>query len=121
MLKELDQDNPVTPAEKPTLRKTRSTKKIKKCCNLCICKCPVLTSCSRKPNPPMARVDSNFKPKICPQLGRQFCDQGVELVPLLARRRAQNRPISLSSTDVTKNAIPETRYDNLKKFTLHIR
>lgn len=27
---------------------------------------------------------------------------GVELVPLLAKRRAQQRPISLSSTDVTK-------------------
>lgn len=27
---------------------------------------------------------------------------GVELVPLLARRRAAQRPISLSTTDVTK-------------------
>lgn len=28
---------------------------------------------------------------------------GVELVPLLARRRAMQRPINLSTTDVTKN------------------
>jgi hypothetical protein len=29
-------------------------------------------------------------------------DCGVELVPLLARRRAQQRPVTLSTTDVTK-------------------
>lgn len=28
---------------------------------------------------------------------------GVELVPLLARRRAMQRPVNLSTTDVTKN------------------
>lgn len=65
---------------------------------------------------------------------------GVELVPLLARRRANNRPISLSSTDVTKRTVSNDRYacqlnnnNNMnsshdtanrccfKKFTLHIR
>lgn len=30
-------------------------------------------------------------------------DGGVELVPLLARRRAMQRPVNLSTTDVTKN------------------
>lgn len=34
--------------------------------------------------------------RLCMQSG------GVELVPLLARRRAMQRPISLSTTDVTK-------------------
>lgn len=33
---------------------------------------------------------------------------GVELVPLLAKRRAMQRPISLSTTDVTK-------YPNINK------
>lgn len=36
------------------------------------------------------------KPRTCMISG------GVELVPLLARRRAMQRPISLSTTDVTK-------------------
>lgn len=36
------------------------------------------------------------KPRACMITG------GVELVPLLARRRAMQRPISLSTTDVTK-------------------
>lgn len=36
------------------------------------------------------------KPRTCMITG------GVELVPLLARRRAMQRPISLSTTDVTK-------------------
>lgn len=42
------------------------------------------------------------KPRTCLITG------GVELVPLLARRRAMQRPISLSTTDVTK-------YPNEKK------
>lgn len=42
------------------------------------------------------------KPRACMITG------GVELVPLLARRRALQRPISLSTTDVTK-------YPNEKK------
>lgn len=42
------------------------------------------------------------KPRTCMITG------GVELVPLLARRRAMQRPISLSTTDVTK-------YPNEKK------
>lgn len=43
------------------------------------------------------------KPRTCMITG------GVELVPLLARRRAMQRPISLSTTDVTK-------YPTEKKF-----
>lgn len=43
------------------------------------------------------------KPRTCMITG------GVELVPLLARRRAMQRPISLSTTDVTK-------YPTNKKF-----
>lgn len=42
---------------------------------------------------------------------------GVELVPLLARRRGMHRPVSLSSTDVTK----QTDANRYSKFTLHIR
>jgi hypothetical protein len=37
---------------------------------------------------------------------------GVELVPLLARRRAQQRPISLSTTDVTKFKSYNPNVDN---------
>lgn len=34
---------------------------------------------------------------------KRLCNGGVELVPLLARRRAMQRPVNLSTTDVTKN------------------
>lgn len=44
------------------------------------------------------------KPRNCMISG------GVELVPLLARRRAMQRPISLSTTDVTKYPT-EKKYD----------
>lgn len=47
------------------------------------------------------------KPRTCMITG------GVELVPLLARRRALQRPISLSTTDVTK-------YPTEKKFVLNL-
>lgn len=40
--------------------------------------------------------EKNAKTRMCLITG------GVELVPLLARRRAMQRPISLSTTDVTK-------------------
>jgi len=39
----------------------------------------------------------------------------VELVPLLARRRGMNRPISLSSTDVTKRTPSHDRYASKHK------
>uniref|UniRef100_A0A1A9WUY4 Uncharacterized protein n=1 Tax=Glossina brevipalpis TaxID=37001 RepID=A0A1A9WUY4_9MUSC len=182
MLKELDQDNPVTPAEKPTFRKSRAAKKSIKCCDLCTCTCPAI-SLTTNPLKPLKKSYPNKiienKPKLCARLIRHshnnnnqnnnqnnenkvndtttdqsvkmmttndgclIGDNGVELVPLLARRRAYNRPISLSSTDITKRTTSNDRYasklntnlnssnnDNsnsngttccLKKFTLHIR
>lgn len=50
--------------------------------------CDHTTTCARK--------CKYVKPRTCMITG------GVELVPLLARRRAMQRPISLSTTDVTK-------------------
>ncbi|KAM7361000.1 uncharacterized protein ACRADG_009147 isoform 2-T2 [Cochliomyia hominivorax] len=137
MLKDLDQDNPATPAEKPTFRKSRASRKPTRCCDICTCTCPsmILNSSPLKPiqkqNP---NTNKEQKPKICPRLLRhnktidtttdnsanmrddgggavvgcgtkatKIADNnGVELVPLLARRRAFERPISLSTTDVTK-------------------
>ncbi|XP_064544334.1 uncharacterized protein LOC135432445 isoform X2 [Drosophila montana] len=135
MLKELDQDNPVTPAEKNTFRKSRVSKpsKPQRCCDLCTCKCPAVNTLSplkssrmiaaARPHAPACGLRSppkECKPvKLCPRVQRGNCTggtgnstatpdasmengAGVELVPLLARRRGLNRPISLSSTDVTK-------------------
>ncbi|XP_030244723.1 uncharacterized protein LOC115564497 isoform X1 [Drosophila navojoa] len=143
MLKELDQDNPVTPAEKNTFRKSRGNKppKPQRCCELCTCNCPAINSSnsplkpSRKiPAPPACGLRSPAKEckphKPCPQLPRGLCagsttnstslatpdpsaenaGGGVELVPLLARRRGLHRPISLSSTDVTKRTPSHDRY-----------
>uniref|UniRef100_A0A1B0BMH9 Uncharacterized protein n=1 Tax=Glossina palpalis gambiensis TaxID=67801 RepID=A0A1B0BMH9_9MUSC len=138
MLKELDQDNPVTPAEKPTFRKSRAAKKSIKCCDLCTCPCPAISLTSH-PLKPLKKSNPNKisenKSKICARLMRHShnnkvndttTDQsakmmttnascvgnnGVELVPLLARRRAYNRPISLSSTDITKRTTSNDRFN----------
>ncbi|ALC47962.1 CG15564 [Drosophila busckii] len=150
MLKELDQDNPVTPAEKNTFRKSRAIRgpkvaKPQRCCELCTCNCSAMNSSSplkqsRKPlqlqlKPPPSWANSRSPPKesnptkLCPRLTRGHCsgstgnsaftatpdtipanEGGVELVPLLARRRGLHRPISLSSTDVTKRTLSHDRY-----------
>ncbi|XP_012162405.1 uncharacterized protein LOC101455140 [Ceratitis capitata] len=163
MLKDLDQDNPVTPAEKPTFRKVRTNKKVQRCCELCICTCPGMVTnkgCSgaaamvapKKPHhqssPIKGQSCSNvttttptinlpattttttaqaLKQKYCPRFARHCGSpaannntetsgnvggeggEGVELVPLLARRRANARPVSLSSTDVTKRTASKDR------------
>ncbi|TMW50627.1 hypothetical protein DOY81_004286, partial [Sarcophaga bullata] len=73
MLKDLDQDNPVTPAEKPTFRKSRASRKPTRCCDMCTCTCPAMALNSsalkpiQKPNP---NVNEEQKPKICPRLLR---------------------------------------------------
>ncbi|KAH8272649.1 hypothetical protein KR044_008479 [Drosophila immigrans] len=153
MLKELDQDNPVTPAEKNTFRKSRGCKPPKPlhCCKLCTCSCPSLTStspikqyrkiCIATEQPACA---SRSTPKECKSiktctLHRGHCTGnntnctitpvagtanngegggGVELVPLLARRRGLHRPISLSSTDVTKRTPSHDRYAPHKHKTI---
>jgi len=53
MLKELDQDNPVTPAEKNTFRKSRPAKppKPQRCCEMCTCNCPAMQKSPPKPSP----------------------------------------------------------------------
>lgn len=52
---------------------------------------------------------SKPKPKFSPKLSRtSLLSGGVELVPLFARR-ADERPISLSSTDITKYRINKSR------------
>lgn len=56
-----------------------------------------------------------IKPRTC-MINNPPCmiTGGVELVPLLARRRAMQRPISLSTTDVTKYPT-EKKFDQKKK------
>lgn len=166
MLKELDQDNPVTPAEKNTFRKSRPGKppKPQRCCELCTCKCPAMQKsppkpsplslpippgkkCPGPPGPPPGKMLHHLKPqdcgskpiKLCPRIAsRGPCPGststatpdpstaggkggaygeggGVELVPLLARRRGMHRPISLSSTDVTKRTPSHDRYASKHK------
>ncbi|XP_028900579.2 uncharacterized protein LOC105219048 isoform X2 [Zeugodacus cucurbitae] len=155
MLKDLDQDNPVTPAEKPTFRKVRTNKKVQRCCELCICTCPGIVTnkgcrggvatmpALKKPhqsssnkeqsrataiNPQITTTTAAIKQKHCPRFVRHCGGtldtsntnnteqtsantggEGVELVPLLARRRANARPVSLSSTDVTKRTASKDR------------
>lgn len=65
------------------------------------------TMMTRKDNPEIASrlcEHTNRCAKKCKYVKPRTCmiSGGVELVPLLARRRAMQRPISLSTTDVTK-------------------
>ncbi|XP_053954242.1 uncharacterized protein LOC128860627 [Anastrepha ludens] len=167
MLKDLDQDNPVTPAEKPTFRKVRTNKKVQRCCELCICSCPgmvtnkgcgggvgggiVPLSTQKKPHQSLPNkgqsnttTAADLKKKYCPRFVRHCGPptmdnnisnntetsanaggDGVELVPLLARRRANARPVSLSSTDVTKRTASKDRYAcnliNRSKYLQHLQ
>ncbi|XP_017482597.1 PREDICTED: homeobox protein 2-like, partial [Rhagoletis zephyria] len=170
MLKDLDQDNPVTPAEKPTFRKVRTNKKVQRCCDLCICSCPGIVTnkgcggiamATRKkphqsspskgqsnttttnPTAPATTTAAALKQKYCPRFVRHcgatmdnnnsnntetsanVGGEGVELVPLLARRRANTRPVSLSSTDVTKRTASKDRYAcnmiNRSKYMQHLQ
>ncbi|KNC30700.1 hypothetical protein FF38_11659 [Lucilia cuprina] len=140
MLKDLDQDNPATPAEKPTFRKSRASRKLTRCCDVCTCTCPAMILNTSPLKPIQKQTNTNAmkeqKPKICPRLLRHnktidtttdnsanmkggggggnktatmADNNGVELVPLLARRRAFERPISLSTTDVTKRTASNDR------------
>ncbi|XP_026831797.1 uncharacterized protein LOC6554858 isoform X1 [Drosophila erecta] len=166
MLKELDQDNPVTPAEKNTFRKSRPGKppKPQRCCEMCTCNCPAMQKsppkpsplslpippgkkCPGPPGPPPGKMLHHLKPqdcggkpvRLCPRMasrapcpgststatpdasaaggnGGPYAEGGgVELVPLLARRRGMHRPISLSSTDVTKRTPSHDRYASKHK------
>lgn len=69
--------------------------------------------CNRQLDPinPTQSMSSKTKPKIPPvkKLSKtSMISGGVELVPLLAKRRDE-RPISLSSTDITKYKINKSR------------
>lgn len=80
-----------------------------KCCVNCFCDCA-----ARKTNLCTDNKANKIVPHRCeyPNRCAKACKYkkprtclisgGIELVPLLARRRAMQRPISLSTTDVTK-------------------
>lgn len=91
-------------------------------CTECICSCatqkpttqrnvfPYVSEATAKyKKPDIKSMGNSFQQKqhhkkscIEPRARPCMITSGVELVPLLAKRRAQQRPISLSSTDVTK-------------------
>lgn len=85
-----------------------------KCCINCFCECNQLNVCEQnigKENSAQENVGNlcehtNRISRKCKYSKPRTCmiSSGVELVPLLARRRAMQRPISLSTTDVTKYA-----------------
>lgn len=100
------------------------------CCVNCFCDCKTKYATTMQSNDVKENVMENMMtrkdnqenasrlcehtnrcPKKCKYVKPRTCmiTGGVELVPLLARRRAMQRPISLSTTDVTK-------YPTEKKF-----
>lgn len=87
----------------------RPTQLPAKCCTNCFCDCAMRRAnlCAdgkNLRNAPHRCEYPNRCAKGCKYKKPRTCliSGGVELVPLLARRRALQRPISLSTTDVTK-------------------
>lgn len=87
------------------------------CCASCFCDCkakynqyhpppvkPLIHRECRKENVPGDASPTRDNRKCQQHTKGRTCmiTGGVELVPILARRRAMQRPISLSTTDVTK-------------------
>ncbi len=67
--------------------------------------------CTRPEHQPDAQMSSKHRAKIPPikkESKTNLISGGVELVPLLAKRR-EERPISLSTTDITKYKINKSR------------
>lgn len=126
LMQTLDPDkNRCTEADQPTNRKdTSDLNRLNlpaQCCINCFCECnmkcaPQQNICNKENmGNTMTRKDNqengsrlcehiNRCAKKCKYVKPRTCmiSGGVELVPLLARRRAMQRPISLSTTDVTK-------------------
>lgn len=93
----------------------------KQCCVNCFCNCKLNIntqndeSCMEKNSKNQLKDGQDFSHLLCEHSNRcvknckyikpRTCmiSAGVELAPLLVRRRAKQRPISLSSTDVTKH------------------
>lgn len=126
LLQTLDPDKSEQRINGPNASDENRLKLPTQCCINCFCDCKskftsvqvngkenIETTMTRKDNQEnesrlcehtnrCAKKCKYVKPRNCMITG------GVELVPLLARRRAMQRPISLSTTDVTK-------YPNEKK------
>ena len=113
----------------PTTRGSAETigRKYGNCCSKCVCQCiqtfedlcidnnenrnnnvtfepdPAVLSenIERLAKPKLVKSKKSPEKKITP-IRNCMISGGVELVPLLAKRRSQPRPISLGTTDVTK-------------------
>lgn len=96
-------------------RKSNAIKIPSQCCANCFCDCKakyVTNKTEPRANKENAvssaeivaskLVKDGRTPPKCSKQRNCMITGGVELVPLLAKRRAMQRPISLSTTDVTK-------------------
>lgn len=115
---ELD-ESPFKKTERPSNSNENKVKLPAQCCPNCFCDCKAKyatkqSSDQENKENKLASANETVKQlvhapnakncKKCKYLKPRSCmiSGGVELVPLLAKRRAMQRPISLSTTDVTK-------------------
>lgn len=108
-------------------RSSKTSENLTPCCSRCICECParfeksktddILNSSTIRekphyPKPIQTAAPRKSSPLYIPKkrTRNRLCDSsptyavtgGIELVPLLAKRRSAYKPFSLSTTDVTK-------------------
>lgn len=105
-------------------RGSKTSENLTPCCSRCICDCPARYGKSRTddllavrdkssyPKPIQTAAPRKSSPLYIPKKRTRIglCDSsptyaltgGIELVPLLAKRRSAHKPVSLSTTDVTK-------------------
>lgn len=91
-------------------RQPNAVKLPTQCCANCFCDCKAKyfttenkeNVSSATENVAMKLIKEGKMPPKCNKQRNCMITGGVELVPLLAKRRAMQRPISLSTTDVTK-------------------
>lgn len=125
VLKKLDKSHSsptdkIKPLNLNNIENGKENTKLTPCCSQCICECParygksktddIVRAKNSYPKPiqtaaPTQRRSPLYHPKKKLRNDNSetyLMTGGVELVPLLAKRRASPRPISLSSTDVTK-------------------
>lgn len=96
-------------------KQSKTVKLPSQCCANCFCNCKAKyfstksgprankeNETSTMENVASKLIQSGKMPSQCSKQRNYMITGGVELVPLLAKRRAVQRPISLSTTDVTK-------------------
>lgn len=120
-------------------KSSRFSENLTPCCSRCICECPsrygkaktdeflsgstrekshypkpIQTAAPRFTSSPLYIPKKRTRNGLCDSSPTYAITGGIELVPLLAKRRSAYKPVSLSTTDVTKMPDLPARYDHYR-------